>query len=406
VHDTDGDIWGNGFIPRVNTRSRAGVMQALGAGDLFTDAEPLVHTVIVDARLANEDGDLQRAFRERNVSMIIDTQAWRYSDFRTWKSRWGELPSAPSLAFAPTEKWVKEYVLNDLHAQVEMGGSCALLPGWFPSLDDSGLARDMARWTLDVFDKFRRKGFLMPAIAWLPATTRTSEASIAMAEIYQQYEPIKALYVQFNRANGFDVPLDRLRRSVGIMLDIQRRALPVIAGHWGPVGLALRAVGITAADCGPCDSQSFEFSRAINDALPRDTSGPGVIRAQPIRRWVSELGQSVTKRQMEAIERDRAALAEVLCLRPCHRFRLGPDTIAIAAWHGILCLSEEASSQSRLPMRIKIDAARRSLRAVRSRIPMIDAVLRRHHEKGLHQDHLDVQLSLLEEAWRQCGLAY
>ncbi|HEX3962770.1 MAG TPA: hypothetical protein VHZ03_40080 [Trebonia sp.] len=402
----DDHLWSNGFVPRISARSRAGFMQAVQPRDLFSEPSSPVATAIVDARLASGDRDFYISLREAGVSMIVDTQAWRFGDSRTWKSKWSQLPYAPSDTFMPTREWVYEYVLNDLRAQVEMGCSCLLLPGWFATLDDSDKAHDVAGWTVDAFKKFRRAGHLIPSIAWLPASLGSAETAIVVARIYSQIDHIKALYVQFNRVYGNREPLDRLQRSARLMLAVQNAGLPVIAGHWGAVGLALRAVGITAADCGPSESQTFDISRAISDSLPRDLSGPGSVRGQTVRTWVPELGQTLTKKQMAAIQRKRIAQAQILCRRPCHRYRLELDTMSVAAQHGIICMAEEAKKQAEWPTSIKIDMARRTLEEAKSRASIVDSALANGHEHGLQMDHFDVQLAFLAGVSAQNIVSY
>ncbi len=399
-------VWGHGFIPRMSGRSRPGIMQALGPRDLFTKSELSIPYMIVDAHLTLEDSDLQVSFRDRNVSMIVDTQAWRYSDPRTWNSKWGNVPYAPRSPFNGHRTWVHDYIISDLSAQIRMGSGYLMLPGWFTSLESVKLARDVTTWTLEAFEEFRRKGVLAPAIAWLPARGGSADASLASAEAYAESGAVRGIYVQWARANGLHDPVDQLKRSARLMLQIQNLGLPVIAGHFGSIGLAMRAVGIAAADCGPCEGQSFDASDSIRAALPRtppvsSSTGKGL----PVRMWVRELGQTVTARQMAAIRGSRTALAEVYCRRACHRFRLGRDTVSVAVHHSTLSLYEEARQQSALPISMRVDAAARSLRETKTRIELINPALTNAKQQALRQDHLDVQLALLAEARTLHGVA-
>lgn len=398
--------WGDGFIPRVNDRSRPGVMLALRPDDLFGGRAPSLPHVIVDARLATKDHDLSAGLRESDVSMIVDTQAWRYADARTWKSRWGKFDHVPEYPFIPHRDWVHNYVSRDLAAQVEMGAGCLMLPGWFTSLQNIELATNVALWTIESFEGFRHKGNLTPAISWLPVKIGSRDASLAAAKVYVDSGIVQGIYAQFDRVNGLRDPLDRLKRSAKLLLDIQNVGLPVIAGHFGPVGIIIRAIGIAAADCGPCNGQSFDFSRSINAAVPRPTREASSSGGPPaLRMWISELGQTVTASQMAAVRKSRIAFAEIICRRPCHQFRLGRDTVNVAVWHSVLCLCEEARLQSRLPASMRLDAARRSLMAMKSHIGLIDKILAREGEKTLLRDHLDVQIALLDDTVFMHGAA-
>jgi hypothetical protein len=279
-----------------------------------------------------------------------------------------------------------------------------LLPGWFPSLNTVGLARDVARWTLEAFEEFAHK-VTLPAIAWLPSTPDSLDATLAAAKVYADSEDVHAVYVQRNRINGSHDPLDRLKRSAKLMLEVQAFGKPVIAGYLGCIGLTIRAIGVSAADCGPCEGQSFDFADAIRTASPRKEDTPSEPRPLPVRMWLDELGQTVTARQMAAIRLDRVACAEILCRRTCHRFRRGRDTLAAAVHHSLLSLCETATQQSKLPASMRVDNARRLLTAMKTRIRIMDSALRAENEPLLRQEHLDVQLALLADAASLHGVA-
>lgn len=402
------EIWGDGFIPRMNGRSRPGIMRALEPSDLFTaDREPpSIPSVIVDARLAVEDQDIRTALRGRGIVMIVDTQAWRYSDRRTWDTPWRSAAYAPSTPFSAQRKWVHDYVFKDLSIQFSIGADRVILPSWFPSLDTVEQARDVATWILEAYEEFRRKVAIIPAIAWVPAKSGNPEASLAAAKVYAQSGAVLAAYVQRQKIDGMSDPLDRLRSSVKLMLEIQNLGLPAIAGYLGCIGLTIRALGVSAADCGPCEGQAFDFSGAIRTAIPRTrgnmTSQP---KFPPVRMWIDELGQRVTSRQMAAIRHDRAAFAEIMCRRPCHRFRLERDSMPVAVHHSLLSLCETATSQSALPASMRTDRARRLLTAMRTRIAVMDSALKDENQPSLRRDHLDVQLALLASTNELNGVA-
>lgn len=399
-----GHIWGNGFIPRMNARSRKGIMQALAPSDLFTDDAPPVQSIIVDAGLASKDHDIGAELRDRGITMIVDTQAWRYSDDRTFKTAWSSVPYAPSSPFNAQRNWVHEYVFKDLSAQFKAGGSCLLLPGWFPSLQGAERAREVALWTLEAFEEFKKK-VALPAIAWLPSTPDSRDASLAAAGIYADANGVQAVYVQRNTINGSLDPLDRLKRSAKLMLEVQDFGLPVIGGYLGCIGLTIRAVGIAATDCGPCEGQSFNFAKAIEASLPREEDASSSPMRVPVRMWLDETGQTVTARQLAAIRRDRAAYAEILCRRPCHRFRLGRETLAVAVQHSLLSLCERATRQSRLPPSMRVDDARRLLTAIKPRLGIVDAALSAENQRLLRHEHIDTQLALLADADSLHGVA-
>jgi hypothetical protein len=391
-------VLGDGFIPRMSRRSRPGIMQALRPPDLFGQDPASIPSVIVDARLALVDKDVTAELSDRHVAMIVDTQAWRYSDSRTSSTPWGSLVYAPSIPFNLHRSWVNEYVLADLSAQESCGCGCLMLPGWFPSLESVELALDVGTWILRAYESFRRGSDGVPVIAWLPATSGSLATSLALAKVYVESGLVDVLYVQRDKTNGVRDPVDRLRHSAKLMLAVQSLGLPVIAGHLGSVGLTLRALGIAAADSGPAEGLSFDFTDAIRRAVPPIPQGaPVKQRPSAVRLWIDEVGQTVTTRQMTAIRADRVAFAEILCRRPCHRFRISPDTMSVAVHHSLLSLCESATLQSRLPISMRVDNAQRLLTAMKRRATMMDSALLSGSQPLLRQEHLDVQLALLAE---------
>jgi hypothetical protein len=399
VHTSSSEIWGDGFVPRMNGRSRPGIMRALGPSDLFTGEPPSIKSIIVDARLVAEDQDVSAELRDRGIATIVDTQAWRYSDIRTWNTAWSSTAYAPSSPFNAQRNWVRDYVIADLNAQFTMGGNCLLLPGWFPSPGNMTRAGDVASWILEAYEEFRRKTALVPAIAWLPSQPMTTDATLAAADVYADSGLVLAAYVQRQKIDGLRDPLDRLRRTIKLMLQVQSLGLPVIAGYLGCIGLAVRAIGVSAADCGPSEGHSFDFSEAIRTAIPNINESEAVRSGPPaVRMWLDELGQRVTARQMAAIRQDRVAFAEIICRRPCHRFRLGRETMPVAVQHSMLSLCETATRQSELPESMQVDNARRLLTGMKARIDLLNSALNAEKQPILRRDHLDVQLALLADA--------
>jgi hypothetical protein len=402
MHRNGSQILGDGFIPRMNKRSRSGIMLALGPSDLFSQDTPSIHSVIVDARLTLDDHDVSTELRDHDISMIIDTQAWRYSDPRTWETDWSATPYAPTSPFIAQRDWIREYVRSDLAAQFSMGARCFLLPGWYPSLESVECAREVAMWTLEAYEELGYKTDTTSAIAWLPARPGRADAILAAARVYAESGMISAAYVQRQNIDGLRDPLDRLKHCAKLMLRVEGLGLPVIAGHLGCVGVTFRAIGVSAADCGPCEGQSFDFSEAIRTARPR-TSKNGSSYGFPVRMWLDEVGRVVTAKQMETIRQNRVAFAEVMCRRACHRFRLGEDSTSVAVHHSLLSLCEASTRQSTVPASMRIDDARRLLMAMKTRIGIMNSAL--GEESLLRQDHLDTQLALLTGAESLHGAA-
>jgi hypothetical protein len=282
---------------------------------------------------AHEDHDIGAELRDLSITMIVDKNAWRYSDPRTWRSH-GVLFPTPRQAGSMLGEigYMSTCSKTCLRNLGRAAGVCCCRAG-FQAWILSGWLGDVALWTLEAFEEFAHK-VTLPTIAWLPSTPDSLDASLAAAKVYADSEDVHAVYVQRNRINGSHDPLDPAKalrkvdaRSTGV-------GKPVIAGYLGGIGLTVRAIGVSAVDCGPCERQSFDFTDAIRTALPHEEDA--LSRPLPVRMWLDELGQTVTARQMAAIRLDRVAHAEILCRRACHRFRSGRHTLAVAVHHSLL----------------------------------------------------------------------
>jgi hypothetical protein len=360
---------------------------------------------IVDARLEMTGGGIAKTLAASGTRVIIDTQAWRFADERTWESMWASYSYAPPMPFRPSEQWVTRYAVADLRQQVELGGHCVLLPGWFASLRDAEFAADVSRWTLKAYRQFRRGGFLYPAIAWVPLSHEMPTLTLAAASVFAESAQVSAIYAQAPVVRGPGESLDVLARTTELMLDMQALGLPVIAGHMGATGLTLRALGVTAADCGPISSQSFNRSRLISDAQRSNTGARRSYGAPGLRMWVSELGQLATVDQMNAIRANRRVFSSMLCQRRCHRFRVGVDDTLSAVHHSLLSLIDDARDISEQPRSISVDVTRRTLLQIRSRVTQVNQVLADARRPLLRRDHLDVQLALLATMTNPTGVA-
>ena len=81
---------------------------------------------------AVEDPTLVHELTNGGTQVVVDTQAFRYADARTWLSpKWSQVPFAPAVPFDGSRQWVDEFVASDLRFQSAVGGSAYLLPAWF-----------------------------------------------------------------------------------------------------------------------------------------------------------------------------------------------------------------------------------------------------------------------------------
>lgn len=108
-------MFGHGFIPRLTARNRSGVARALAPADL-TGGEPVtLPWAVIDAATAIADPALLTILREAGTNRLVDTEAWRYGDARTWQvERWATLPHVPAGPYDGTDRWIQDYVRRDL----------------------------------------------------------------------------------------------------------------------------------------------------------------------------------------------------------------------------------------------------------------------------------------------------
>lgn len=90
--------FGHGFLPRVDARNYRAVERCLprNGPDLFHEDIDLPWAIL-EATWALQDGETTiELCKDRGVSLMIDTQAWRYRDARTFR-----VPKFASTPYAP-----------------------------------------------------------------------------------------------------------------------------------------------------------------------------------------------------------------------------------------------------------------------------------------------------------------
>lgn len=390
----DEDFWGSGYVPRVGTRSFGGVELAL-TPDLFGGMQSRPRWAIVDAPTAERNEHLVAFLRDSDVGVLIDTQAWRYADQRTWESaKWGSTPYAPSTPFVMDRNWVREYVAGDLETQKRLGATAVVLPNWFAALRHD--AANVFVWTLDGYRDFRRSA-LHKAVAWLPMNLSTLDQSLDIAALAAEADDIEALITQFQRIAPIQASVGQLASNLGAIVEVQNEGLPVLAGRFGSIGVTARAFGVKAADCGPAEDQTFDAAAMIRSALPRVTNNSGRASGPPAAPiWFSELGQTVYATRAASLRQIRRANAEIMCRRPCHQYRIGKETLTTSARHGMLSRLEEADHAHALPRGIRLDAARRYLDRMGEAIDIVNRALEDDgHDWQLRRDHVTTQQAVL-----------
>lgn len=127
---------GHGFIPRVDARNYKAVERCLtrdGPG-LFHEALDLPWAVLEGPWALQHGAATLELCRDRGVSFLVDTQAWRYRDARTFLvDKFTSPPYAPASPLSPSDgAQLRSFVAGDLEAQARLGAGAFLLPGAVP----------------------------------------------------------------------------------------------------------------------------------------------------------------------------------------------------------------------------------------------------------------------------------
>lgn len=386
-------MFGHGFVPRVTERNRAGLARALSP-DLFSGEPPDVPWAIVDGAAAAEDPTLVRERTSGGTRVVVDTQAFRYSDSRTWLSpKWSQVPFAPAVPFDGTRQWVEEFVTSDLRFQSAVGGSAYLLPAWFTAR--AGADPGHLRWVLEAAT--RLVGDVVPAkpmLATLPVQRTALDAGRAAAQVL--HHGVAGVYVLVSPWRPVRDPVDSLAAIAAFLLDLEHGDFSVLIGRGGALTPVWRALGVSGAEAGLAEAESFDRSGAIGIALPRPREkGKPSPRPGP-RIYVPELGLSLAGKQWRQLAGVPAALAAVTCSRRCCRMA-GSAELAQdhAVEHSLVCRVEEATAISKLPLSMRAAEAYELIKNRRSRLRQVNVTLRDAGLDPFRHDHVENQLALI-----------
>ncbi len=135
--------FGHGFVPRIGKENYKAIDRALTQPSLFGEEPSHLPWVIVDGTWAKPDTPLLRRLRTAGVRVVVDTQAWRFGDERTWDvAKFAALDHKPNAPLSPdsVDAFV-DFIVRDIDWQLTLGADSVLLPGTMPRKDtDAGYA--------------------------------------------------------------------------------------------------------------------------------------------------------------------------------------------------------------------------------------------------------------------------
>ena len=225
--------------------------------------------------------------KERGVAFLVDTQAWRYWDQRTFVTeKFTAVPYAPPGPLPDCNRAeVRSFVAACLETQDQLGAKAFLLPGLVPK----SASRDVHNQALELLETSQD---LLPR--GLPC---------------------------FAFIGGHTSSMDLARNLVEDLLSW-------VTGVYG-------VYGVHAADAGLGEGESFDYGAKIRGhVVPREQATPA--RPSKGRLYVPQLGRSLSSEEWGRIMQVPALRGQLLCRLPCCAFgRQVDDTPARGREHSL-----------------------------------------------------------------------
>lgn len=311
--------FGHGFLPRIDARNYRAVERCLprdGPGLFHEDLK--LPWAILEAPWALEGGKTTiELCHDRGVSYFVDTQAWRYSDSRTFGvEKFASTPYAPNAPVSLDDRIaLRAFVEADLETQASLSPDAYLLPGVVPrsqreDVRGETLTRlEIAEALLPVKSR--------PCIAFVGVHASSMEAAHRLIDELPLW--LEGVYLQIT-------PIHPLRDAPSKIIDclmlarhVTQRGLRVIGGRFASIAPLALAVGLDGIDGGLGEGESFAYADKLQTYEPRlDGSRP----ARPItgRLYVPHLGKSVSSAEWARMLQVPALRGLLTCRLPCCAF--------------------------------------------------------------------------------------
>jgi len=310
---------GHGFIPRLDARNYKAVERCLardGPG-MFHEGLDLPWAILEGPWAVDRGTSTLELCRDRGVSYLVDTQAWRYHDPRTFEvEKFATTPSAPPQPLSCSDPGaLRDFVEADLSLQASLDATAFLLPGMVPR----NRGDDISDTTLTLLDAARdvASGEPRPCIAFLGAHTGAMEVAHRLVDdlpvwitgVYLQLTPVKPLH---------DSP-SKIIDCLALMRHLVQRGFSVVGGRLAGLGLLAYAAGVHATDAGLGEGESFDYNAKLKNHQPRGTDA---APPRPLggRMYVPQLGRSVSAAEWDRLMQVPALRGQLLCRLPCCAF--------------------------------------------------------------------------------------
>lgn len=311
--------FGHGFIPRIDARNYKAVERCLNRDGptLFSEGLDLPWAVLEGPWALERGTSTLQLCRERHVSLLVDTQAWRYHDARTLLvEKFAATPYAPSAPLHRSDlPALRSFVEADLEAQASLGATAFLLPGVVPSRPDD----DVRETTIALVDAARTTALAepRPCIAFVGAHTSSMELAHQLIDELPLW--LEGVYVQLTPVNPLRDSASKIIDCLVLMRHAAQRGFTVIGGRLAGLGTIARALGIHGTDAGLGEGESFVYSSKVKNHEPRSdaASAPRLLGG---RLYVPQLGRSLSRAEWARLMEVPALRGQLLCRLPCCAF--------------------------------------------------------------------------------------
>ena len=315
---------GHGFLPRIDARNYKAVECCLprdGPG-LFNVGLDLPWAILEGPWALQHGSPTIELCRDRGVSFLVDTQAWRYHDPRTFLvEKFTTTPYAPAAPLAASDWWaLSRFVEADLETQASLGASAYLLPGVIPANprdDVHAVTLTLLKTAQTALPDAR------PCVAFIGVHTSSMEAAHQLVDDLPHW--IDGVYLQLGPVNPLHDSPSKIIDALMLMRHATQRGFSVIAGRLAGLAPPLRAAGIAGADSGLGEGESFAYRAKIKNHEPRSGTEhePRLLGS---RLYVPQLGRSVSAREWGRLMQIPPLRGQLLCRPPCCAFGLPVET--------------------------------------------------------------------------------
>lgn len=270
-------------------------------------------------------------------------------------------------------------------------GDAYLLPGWIP--DRGGSSQHMLDMVFAAAERVvgtevEAKPMVATIPCWRLGLDMAHESASAL------HAGLSGAYVLINKWQPIANPVDSLAEVVSLLLQLERSDFRVIAGRGGAITPILRALGVTAADAGLAEAESFDASQLVR-RMPTRRKGERQPPPGP-RIYAPAIGLSLSGKQWRELTSVRAVAAALSCdLRCCRHGGATAEAQDHAVEHSLASRVHEALAVEALTTDMRIDRAHDLVQQRIVRLKLVNQALREVEKAPLRHDHLDNQLRLL-----------